>query len=323
MGTVRSVRRMMPYAGSHGEPGEGREGIDRLLPRAPVHPSGFGPGVRRVRKGGWGAIALLPSAECAVGLRAWPTAWGAAIRARPEDLGDGKGGTFVIPTPSPFVIPQESGFSGPLFTRKELELKKKLFWIFAIALFLGWRGLADARPGPPLPPPPPAPHSLPLPPVPPGLGDPEDLVPYFDDPGRGWYIEGYWSGGRPHRGRWIAPFWTNDILVFERHYRHYRGPHRSYFDIHLRSHVDRHHEWRRHRFDDRHDRRMDRREDRRDRRHDRMDDRRDRREDRRDRREDRRDDRRDRRKDRRDDRDRDRQDADHGKPDRERDGGKK
>lgn|GEM_PF-4367966 len=58
-------------------------------------------------------------------------------------------------------------------------------------------------------------------------------VPY-DDPGRGWYIEGYYAPG----GVRVAPFWTVDIEVVHRHFDHYRGHHRPRFEEHFRKHPD-------------------------------------------------------------------------------------
>jgi hypothetical protein len=56
-------------------------------------------------------------------------------------------------------------------------------------------------------------------------------VPY-DDPGRGWYIEGYY--GPNHI--WIAPFWTVDIELVHGHFDHYRGGHRRNFEEHFKQH---------------------------------------------------------------------------------------
>jgi len=61
-----------------------------------------------------------------------------------------------------------------------------------------------------------------------------ETVPY-DDPGRGWYIEGYYAPG----GVYVAPFWTFDIAIVHRHFDHYRGHHRGHFDKHFREHRDR------------------------------------------------------------------------------------
>ncbi len=58
-------------------------------------------------------------------------------------------------------------------------------------------------------------------------------VPY-DDPDRGWYIEGYYGPGNV----WIAPFWTFDIDVVHRHFDHYRGRHRGEFEEHFRGHPE-------------------------------------------------------------------------------------
>jgi hypothetical protein len=74
-------------------------------------------------------------------------------------------------------------------------------------------------------------------------------VPY-DDPGRGWYIEGYYGPGHI----WIAPFWTFDIGFVHSHYDHYRGHYRDRFDEHFRHHPERYQN------QDRDDRRDDRRE---------------------------------------------------------------
>jgi hypothetical protein len=62
----------------------------------------------------------------------------------------------------------------------------------------------------------------------------EEVVPY-DDPGRGWYIEGYY--GPDHV--WIAPFWTIDIDLVHRHFDHYRGHYRPRFEEHFRHHPER------------------------------------------------------------------------------------
>ena len=59
-------------------------------------------------------------------------------------------------------------------------------------------------------------------------------VPY-DDPGRGWYIEGYY--GPDHV--WIAPFWTVDIELVHSHFDHYRGHYRPRFEEHFRKHPER------------------------------------------------------------------------------------
>jgi len=48
---------------------------------------------------------------------------------------------------------------------------------------------------------------------------------YYDDPVRGWFIEGYWNGGI-----WIAPFWTTDIFILHRHFDYYRGHHRNHME---------------------------------------------------------------------------------------------
>ena len=36
----------------------------------------------------------------------------------------------------------------------------------------------------------------------------QEGVPY-DDPGRGWYIEGYYAPGHV----WVAPFWTEAMII--------------------------------------------------------------------------------------------------------------
>ena len=59
-------------------------------------------------------------------------------------------------------------------------------------------------------------------------------VPY-DDPARGWYIEGYYTPARV----WVAPFWTVDIEVVHSHFDHYRGAHRKHFEEHFRQHPER------------------------------------------------------------------------------------
>jgi len=61
-----------------------------------------------------------------------------------------------------------------------------------------------------------------------------EVVPY-DDPGRGWYIEGYYAPGHV----WIAPFWTVDIELVHSHFGHYRGGHRSHFEKHFKQHPER------------------------------------------------------------------------------------
>jgi hypothetical protein len=58
-------------------------------------------------------------------------------------------------------------------------------------------------------------------------------VPY-DDPGRGWYIEGYYGPGHVR----VAPFWTVDIEVVHSHFDHYRGGHRSNFEKHFKQHPE-------------------------------------------------------------------------------------
>ncbi|MGD0572707.1 MAG: hypothetical protein ABSB11_06765 [Sedimentisphaerales bacterium] len=58
-------------------------------------------------------------------------------------------------------------------------------------------------------------------------------VPY-DDPGRGWYIEGYYTPAHV----WVAPFWTVDIEVVHSHFDHYRGAHRSHFEEHFKQHPE-------------------------------------------------------------------------------------
>ena len=63
---------------------------------------------------------------------------------------------------------------------------------------------------------------------------PVEEVPY-DDPGRGWYIEGYYTPARV----WVAPFWTVDIELVHRHFDHYRGGHRRHFEEHFRQHPER------------------------------------------------------------------------------------
>ncbi len=59
-------------------------------------------------------------------------------------------------------------------------------------------------------------------------------VPY-DDPGRGWYVEGYYGPGHVY----IAPFWTFDIEIVHRHFDHYRGHYRPRFEEHFRHHPER------------------------------------------------------------------------------------
>ena len=61
----------------------------------------------------------------------------------------------------------------------------------------------------------------------------EEGVPY-DDPGRGWYIEGYYAPGHV----WVAPFWTVDIELVHGHFDHYRGGHRRNFEEHFRKHPE-------------------------------------------------------------------------------------
>ena len=61
----------------------------------------------------------------------------------------------------------------------------------------------------------------------------EEVVPY-DDPGRGWYIEGYYTPAHV----WVAPFWTVDIELVHTHFDHYRGAHRSHFEEHFKQHPE-------------------------------------------------------------------------------------
>ncbi|MDP1688701.1 MAG: hypothetical protein Q8L47_01040 [bacterium] len=60
--------------------------------------------------------------------------------------------------------------------------------------------------------------------------DAEDVYTYYDDPVRGWYVEGYWTGGCLGCGIWVSPFWTTDTVVIYNHWGHYRGRH--YSDLH-------------------------------------------------------------------------------------------
>lgn len=53
-----------------------------------------------------------------------------------------------------------------------------------------------------------------------------DLSVQYDDPGRGWYIDGYWTPAHV----WVAPFWTTDVYVLHDHFSYYRGGHRDYFE---------------------------------------------------------------------------------------------
>ena len=62
----------------------------------------------------------------------------------------------------------------------------------------------------------------------------EEVVPY-DDPARGWYIEGYYTPAHV----WVAPFWTVDIELVHSHFDHYRGGHRSHFEQHFKRHPER------------------------------------------------------------------------------------
>ena len=59
-------------------------------------------------------------------------------------------------------------------------------------------------------------------------------VPY-DDPGRGWYIDGYYAPGHVR----IAPFWTFDIGIVHSHFDHYRGHYRGHFEKHFKQHPER------------------------------------------------------------------------------------
>ncbi len=61
----------------------------------------------------------------------------------------------------------------------------------------------------------------------------QEGVPY-DDPGRGWYIEGYYAPNHV----WIAPFWTVDIELVHSHFDHYRGGHRRNFEEHFKKHPE-------------------------------------------------------------------------------------
>ena len=72
------------------------------------------------------------------------------------------------------------------------------------------------------------------PPSPPGPVVVEEYPVPYDDPGRGWYIEGYYGPG----GIWIAPFWTFDIEFVHSHFDHYRGGHRPRFEEHFRHHPE-------------------------------------------------------------------------------------
>ena len=74
-------------------------------------------------------------------------------------------------------------------------------------------------------------------------------VPY-DDPGRGWYIEGYYTPARV----WVAPFWTVDIELVHRHFDHYRGGHRSHFEQHFKRHPEKFNDRDRDRGPEHHDR---------------------------------------------------------------------
>ncbi|MDP3051931.1 MAG: hypothetical protein Q8N42_00295 [bacterium] len=62
----------------------------------------------------------------------------------------------------------------------------------------------------------------------------EDGRVYYDDPVRGWFIEGYWNGGI-----WIAPFWTTDIFILHRHFNYYRGGYRGHMENHFNRYPER------------------------------------------------------------------------------------
>ena len=79
----------------------------------------------------------------------------------------------------------------------------------------------------------------------------EGVKTYYDDPVRGWYVDGYWTGGCLNCGVWIAPFWTRDIVILNNHWSHYHGAHFRVLERHIGrfgGHSNyRHHEYQRYR----------------------------------------------------------------------------
>ncbi len=61
-----------------------------------------------------------------------------------------------------------------------------------------------------------------------------DMSLYYDDPVRGWYIEGYWTPD----GIWAAPFWTIDMIILHNHFSYYHGHHRHYLEGHFARHPE-------------------------------------------------------------------------------------
>ena len=74
---------------------------------------------------------------------------------------------------------------------------------------------------------------------PPPVAVGENVIAYYDNPVRGWYVEGYWTGGCLNCGIWIAPFWTTDIILLHEHFAHYHGSYRSHIERYFNRHQER------------------------------------------------------------------------------------
>ena len=112
------------------------------------------------------------------------------------------------------------------------EKMKSIIGLFGIVMALCFSGCIVERPERERP----AVIVAPPPPPPVVVAPPPGAVvevPY-DDPHRGWYIEGYFGPNRV----WIAPFWTFDINVVHRYFDHYRGRHRGQFEEHFKRHPE-------------------------------------------------------------------------------------
>lgn len=66
-----------------------------------------------------------------------------------------------------------------------------------------------------------------------------DYIAHYDDPSRGWYINGYWDGGCLNCVAWVNPFWTGDVMVLHRHLNYYDGPRKNHWREHFKENARR------------------------------------------------------------------------------------
>ena len=74
---------------------------------------------------------------------------------------------------------------------------------------------------------------------PPPVAVEENVTVYYDDPIRGWYIEGYWTGGCFSCGIWLIHSGQPTSIILHEHFAHYHGSYRDHIERHFDRHPER------------------------------------------------------------------------------------